>query len=660
MLLSALFNVPKLLQTLNYELKTDYGVRPWTGTNISPSAIQYQNKTYIGYLAETNPQTTKIMAYDHTTGNVQINTVDLSFLSNDTHGQVSLAILTDGRLVCMYGSHISAQQWAISGQINNEPDIDNWTVQTPLSGSYTYPKLINMDNQNGTSTLWLGIRGNSNGNDYTYSILSATYTPNSALSFTTEEEIIDYGGRVYAAELKERNGDLEIICTRANTADTVRRHIFYYKYLTATNEVQDLSGLNTFNSAQFPIQNTNNDSIFREFENIAPNILGVVTWCRDSNDNLHVVFGDDDASIGSLFNIKHMYYDGSSWNTPTVIFQTERKASQFADVYCVFSLNNGNDIEVWFPQGVIGGWTGRGGDFIKRIQYISGSWSSEQTIYMGNNGLALAHPTPVINSNSDMKVIFTEVAQTSLESDAEFLAKFGYGDNGLIVWPQLSEDPYRYQVCLDLSFDGTHGSTNIVDSSHWSHLHNVTVTGSTQLDSTKSKFGTTSLRVSGGNGARISRANNSVSESEFRLRAGDSIEMFINVDTFINATQYICSTRASSTGFAFVIDSSKVLRFVGWGSSGVTTSIYGTTVLAADTWYHIIAYNSGSGIEVYLDGNLEVSGGETPRDGLDLFIGYNPLGGGEFNGYISNFRFTKQVHRTIEVPVAPYPQDSKL
>lgn len=649
----------------------DLATRPWLGAQGWPTEVYLPgaDKTFYAWNADTPPQTAKVAGFDHATGDrIKPVTVDTYELQNDDHGGAVLCPLSDGRLLCFYGSHNSDQEWSISDASGGEPDITNWTRQSALSGAYTYPHPVNIPDGSGGGTVYLFLRVTALPN-LPLILKTATYTSGGAVSFGADTTIVDldggFGARVYTSEIRATDAtssaNIEFFATRADADDDDRQHVYYFRYIPSTGAVENIDASTSTASGSLPIDLTNANSNYREVDSGATNNTGLISCCRDANGDLHIIYGDD-ANGADPFDVKHNVYDesGGTWGTAVVAFTVKDHlgAEGVVEIWSILSLGSGDQVEAWYPSGQTGAWATRGGDSMARRTYASGSWGSEEIIVTGDS-LALSQPTSVLNGSADLRVGFSEVTQTNNDADAEFIKRYAWGDSGVVRWDD-PVDPYLYQVCLLLGFNGSDAAAAAEDESHWQHLHPVAFNGNAQLDTAQKKFGTASLSLDGtGDYLVVPPSRTAITQGAEWKPTGDTVECFIRLAA-TGKKQTILATRdVSNDGFQFQVESTNLLKLLVWDGSGVIINIDGTTALSQDTWYYVAFQRNNNDWEIFLDGSSE--GTDTsvngPAEGGDLNIGRGELSGNYFEGWIDEIRWTKRVLRDVSsVPTAAFPR----
>ncbi len=199
-----------------------------------------------------------------------------------------------------------------------------------------------------------------------------------------------------------------------------------------------------------------------------------------------------------------------------------------------------------------------------------------------------------------------------------------------------SQDPYFKQVSLLLHGDGTNGSQNntFLDSS--TNNLSITAHGNT-TQGTNTPFSQNAEYWSNffdGTDDRLTIADNA------NLRPGTSnftIEAWI-YRTVAGVAHTIFAKGTSTTGFAFLVASTNVLRF-----TDTSSTIDSTGTIPTNTWTHVAAVREGTGsnqFKLYINGVNDGTGTVSTNYNQteEARIGENRTAASDFNGYISNFR----------------------
>lgn len=426
----------------------DFTTQPTSANGVWPTAVHSatSGKTYFVWLAEGAPQVVRIAEYDHTTEVwSDAVTVRNGGLLDDVHGTPAIAIDHEGYLYVFWGSHGTTQKWAISAA---PLDISAWNPQTALSSGYTYPKPVRF----GTD-LYLFLRVGST-SDSKYVVRKASPSGGVA-TFGTEVNLVDWTAAnvgIYVTEVRQNGSEIEFMgCQQTGSSPQVRKHLFYFAWNPTTGALRNISGSVTVASGSLPVLYATATASFREFDN-GSNITELGSWCRDSAGDLHVVFFDGSANP---YPLKHMIHDGTSWSTPATVVSMNGRGNP--RIRYLALVPNGADVELWYPDGAVGGWTLVGGDEMLRKVWSGGVWGSVETILVGSGTHALAHPSAVHDAHPNLRVMFSESGQTELFSERFQAKRYGHGDNGFTSWP-IPADPYAARLLELIVYQGANGS----------------------------------------------------------------------------------------------------------------------------------------------------------------------------------------------------------
>jgi len=219
-------------------------------------------------------------------------------------------------------------------------------------------------------------------------------------------------------------------------------------------------------------------------------------------------------------------------------------------------------------------------------------------------------------------------------------------------------DPQFGSVSLLLHGNGTNGSTTITDNSP--SPKTVTAVGNAQISTAQSKLGGSSLAFDGtGDGLTIP------GNSSFNFETGDfTVEMWIYRTAAVNNDTLIDHNYGTFPNLA--------LQAVGIAALRWTLVLGGSTLLLAEstdhslnTWHHYAFVRFGSGsnnVVIYRDG-INVGAGTFAGLAGNATVQYKIAetssgSGGDFSGYIDDFRITKGVARytaNFTPPTAPFP-----
>jgi hypothetical protein len=174
--------------------------------------------------------------------------------------------------------------------------------------------------------------------------------------------------------------------------------------------------------------------------------------------------------------------------------------------------------------------------------------------------------------------------------------------------------------------------------------------GSTQVSTTQTKFGTTSILFNGTTDYLLA-----VDRPNLQLGTGDfTIEGWVYL-TAANVAYGIISKGTGSTGWSVNITSGNKLQF-----SYTATALTGATSLSSGTWYYFAVVRSGTAtgnLKVYLDGSVDAtSGGAVTTDfnqTNSMYVGASRTGTTLLSGYLDDIRITKYA-RSISTPTSAF------
>lgn len=180
-----------------------------------------------------------------------------------------------------------------------------------------------------------------------------------------------------------------------------------------------------------------------------------------------------------------------------------------------------------------------------------------------------------------------------------------------------------------LHFDGTNGSTSIIDESGktW------TAVGNAQLSTTDSKFGTACLLLDG-SGDYV----DATADVDYQFGTGDfTIECFGRWDSF-TGNRFLFGWGSNHGVYTFNIGTPELAYFDGAGNQ---LTIAGG--LATSTYYHVAISRQGTTMRLFKDGVKAASDffSSVNFSGTNFRIGAQTTGSGEFQGRIDELRITK-------------------
>ncbi|MCW8915053.1 MAG: LamG domain-containing protein [Magnetovibrio sp.] len=198
-------------------------------------------------------------------------------------------------------------------------------------------------------------------------------------------------------------------------------------------------------------------------------------------------------------------------------------------------------------------------------------------------------------------------------------------------------------VSLLLHCNGSDTSTTFTDDSLYTYT--CTAHGNAQIDTAQSKFGGASMLLDGA-GDYVSISDNSVLDfggEDFTIETWVRFNSIGTYNMFANKW----TSSGNQRGWYFQYESAGQLRF-GWTTDGLTgqssTFSWNPTT---DTWYHVAVSRKDDDLRCFVDG-IQVGSTSTIIAGdtiynctQDLWIGSEPVGGQELDGWIDDFRIVK-------------------
>jgi hypothetical protein len=218
------------------------------------------------------------------------------------------------------------------------------------------------------------------------------------------------------------------------------------------------------------------------------------------------------------------------------------------------------------------------------------------------------------------------------------------------VWPfSQSADPYFSDVSLLLHMDGSNGSTTFADSSSGNVA--CVARGNAAVSTAQSKFGGASLVVDGISPTCVTCATTSVHAFG---TADFTIEGWVYLNS-IGSDKKIFDCNYVDGVMLQLYPTTSVLWVKG------TNYDFATTHLPTGQWVHFAVTRASNAINLWIDGTSRASGTNSTNvsAAAELAIGATSSSrDGNINGYIDEFRITKNVARytsSFTPPTAPFP-----
>ena len=393
---------------------TDGGRGEATYCIISPHGTHYGDKTFIVWQGVSlDPYA---IEYNHTTETWSSEyKVGTNPLGSDSHGCPSILRDSSGYLHVFYGCHgtsgCSGDNCYIQhAKSTNTDDISSWTDKGNIGPSYaTYPNpvLVNSD-------IYLIFRRMAGTNHFVEAFIKST---DGGESWGASTDIIDFGSgyAIYLGNI-EREGTSKIHfawCYHDYSAG--KRLNVYHAYL-------DLSDMHMYSMNGTDLGTTITKSeadthcLVYSSGGAATNFPKVHL---DSSGTPYIIFVNDDS--GAKF--KYTKWNGSSWDTPTVITSTDDTFNSHD-----FYVHSSSNIELYL---IGSGLSGKGGD-VEKWTFDGSSWTKVATLVSeSSQGKPLNNPVFVYNFDSDLKVVFSEAYGGGTDYTTPQKV-FAYGDSGFV------------------------------------------------------------------------------------------------------------------------------------------------------------------------------------------------------------------------------------
>jgi hypothetical protein len=210
------------------------------------------------------------------------------------------------------------------------------------------------------------------------------------------------------------------------------------------------------------------------------------------------------------------------------------------------------------------------------------------------------------------------------------------------------------------------GSTTFTDASGSGHT--VTSVGANAHRTANKKFGATSIEFVGDSGSNGGGTTAKLDiDSVPALGTGDwTIDCWVRFKDLTGTYCGIAENYTGGTSGSWIVatfSSTKKVGFYAQGSGGISW-VYGNTVLAVDTWYHVAIVHSSQNLKIYLNGvnDSSTAGGWSTtnnafsRPGVNVGASHhtnNP----DLDGYLDEFRISKGIARwtaNFTPPTRPY------
>lgn len=369
-----------------------------------------------------------VSTYNHTTRIFSpIVDVGMPTLINDYHGVPCIVKDHEGYIHVFGGSHGNDLQHCVSASPN---DFSSFTLQTPISGSFSYPNAVLVG-----SSIHIIVRNDDTPGYYGLSVISSSSLSAGAASWGAVVELVNLNPtpstvttRVYSGIAKVVGQEIWNIFCRYDSSDGHRRDVYFIKYDTSTGSVSNFRDSYSTPSASLPVLRTDADTEYRIYTN-GEEGTDVPVWGVDYLNRVNLFFSDGNTTDG--FDIYHIYDTGTAWTTPVKVATTYQQYDTFAPIFkargeimLVYTTKFTADEGVtYFPYD---------GNPVYRIRDINGFWSSEFPLVIGVD-FPMGRFLPIHNAHPNAKLIFAELSDALTDAYAGHKKLFIYGDNGFLA-----------------------------------------------------------------------------------------------------------------------------------------------------------------------------------------------------------------------------------
>ena len=220
-----------------------------------------------------------------------------------------------------------------------------------------------------------------------------------------------------------------------------------------------------------------------------------------------------------------------------------------------------------------------------------------------------------------------------------------------------SGDPLSSSVVLLAGFEGTDGSTTLVDES--SVARTLTAQSTAQIDTAQFKYGASSLLLNG-----TSDYVTAPDSTDFEFGSGEfTIEMFVRMSSTPSDAMIVCHRDSAGNGWRFGREGTALLFTSNGYTFGGTSGAWSPTI---GQWYHLcVDRDASQNTRIYVDGAMRTKSTSTASiaAATEVFaigrLGHVALW--YFPGHIDELRITKGTGRYASdsgftVPTSAYPR----
>ncbi|WP_170965730.1 BNR-4 repeat-containing protein [Rhizobium phaseoli] len=262
-------------------------------------------------------------------------------------------------------------------------------------------------------------------------VVKSTAMVNGIPTWGAEKELIslDADSRYYQGGMVEIGTEVHMTATRANTADTERRNVYYVIYDKADGTIYNHDKSVSVVAASQPINLTTMNASFRIVDQVGAGTFGQIpSLAIDAAGNKHIAYLD---GSGATRAVKVISIVGGAIGAPVTI---DTVANNQASV-CLRKMDDGQRLELAWAKENGNTYLGGGGDIWRAVRSAAGVWSSPAKIAAATKMYAYSSITPVYKGSDDLAFAFGEIVGTST-TDVEngyVCRAYMYGSNGFVA-----------------------------------------------------------------------------------------------------------------------------------------------------------------------------------------------------------------------------------
>ncbi|QIG67863.1 hypothetical protein EVC29_063 [Rhizobium phage RHph_Y52] len=418
----------------------------WYANSTWPSAIYSAsaNKTLVGItdfatVGGNSKKQVRLYGYDHTAkswiASANLYLDDSSGTGTqpeaDDHGVCALVEDHQAYFHAFGGVHNGAMKHICS---NSPGDVVNFTAQATIGTSYAYPHPVLVGSQ-----INLFMRMFNGLTQFNLVLRRTASLSGGAAAWGSEIPILSFGNnsRVYLGQALAVGTDIYLVCTYADYADTLRKHVYVLVYDTVTGNVRNLANTKTVVAGSLPVGVSDADTFFRVV-GYAAGEEGVTPSMCIENGRLHI--GYIQGVDGGTSYVRHRYFDLAT-------------GAQQGGVNELGTTNNPRNTVTIAPGavGIEARWTtnvgavseyqtnaaptvpyASGGDLWGASWTIGGGWGTSAKIRAATRSHKVDSPNYVFNANPEIRWMYAERASDVQYKLGGNLRSFAYGDNVLL------------------------------------------------------------------------------------------------------------------------------------------------------------------------------------------------------------------------------------